>query len=394
MINLLKLVYLLEEREERLYVINSSIGSQIKTVRKEKGLTLEEVAKNTCSISYLSKLENNLLKASVEILDGLEINLGIKLTEADEKYSLLFEQTIEELQSFKENKIDLSKIDKYNLNHKYLLCKFYNATIDKDNKKIYGYYQKLLLNIQSLTDEELVVFSTGLLRYMFNDEKYSDAVYFLDHLKPKNKKPLSFQFMLLEAKARFLSQESVDSELIVKLKERLVLEMNNDITYDFIYHYNYYKTKFAKDPQVMDQVINSKLNEEDKLFITALAYFRMNKFDEAFLILNSKKLNKEEAKLLKLMVLDKLGKLKKEDFEIEFEKESLNTIYSYLKVKNLKPDKLLDYIRQKSKEISVATQNLFLTKYLFLEISYQFINRHHYKEATQHLMQYINLTNL
>lgn len=391
MLNLTKLFYLLNEREERLYVINSSIGSQIKLLRKEKGLTLEEVARNTCSISYLSKLENNLLKASVEILDGIETNLGIKLTETDHKYNALFENIIDELKQFIENKIDLSKVDKNNLNHKYLLSEFYNATIDRDNKKIYEFYQKLLLNIQSLTNDELVIFSYGLLRYMFNDEKYADAVFFLEHLKKANKEPLKLQFSLLEAKARIYSKENVDSKLISEIKESLVGEMNNEVTYDFLFSYSYYLTKFASDPAIMDQIASTKLEKEDKLFITALAYFRMNKFNEALLMLSAEKLNKEETKILKLVVLDKLGKLKKEDFNIEIKRESYRLIYSYLKVKHIDPSKTIDYIRQKSKDINMITQNLLITKYFFLEISHQFIDSHYYKEATQYLTQFINL---
>ena len=42
----------------------TSFGSAFKTFRKENNLTLEEAAADICSVSYLSKAENNLINIS------------------------------------------------------------------------------------------------------------------------------------------------------------------------------------------------------------------------------------------------------------------------------------------------------------------------------------------
>ncbi|UOQ45319.1 helix-turn-helix domain-containing protein [Halobacillus salinarum] len=52
-------------------------GRIIKYVRKEKGVTQEWLAEGICSISYLSKVENETLEPSSEILDLLGERLGI-----------------------------------------------------------------------------------------------------------------------------------------------------------------------------------------------------------------------------------------------------------------------------------------------------------------------------
>ncbi|MBM7584060.1 tetratricopeptide (TPR) repeat protein [Bacillus pakistanensis] len=55
-----------------------TIGSKIRYHRVRKNLTQEELAKGVLSVSYLSKIENNQINASQEILDLLCNRLGIE----------------------------------------------------------------------------------------------------------------------------------------------------------------------------------------------------------------------------------------------------------------------------------------------------------------------------
>ena len=58
----------------------SDIGSLIKRKRKELNVTQDEISKGICSISYLSKIENNQIVPSDfyvrEIMDKLDIDEG------------------------------------------------------------------------------------------------------------------------------------------------------------------------------------------------------------------------------------------------------------------------------------------------------------------------------
>ena len=59
MINMIELMHLIKKRQvDKPYMIQP-FGSAIKYKRKELGLTLEEASEDICSISYLSKVENN-----------------------------------------------------------------------------------------------------------------------------------------------------------------------------------------------------------------------------------------------------------------------------------------------------------------------------------------------
>lgn len=58
-----------------------NIGGKISFRRKKMGLTQEKLSKGICSITYLSKLENNRIEANIEILDLLSKRLQTPLLE-------------------------------------------------------------------------------------------------------------------------------------------------------------------------------------------------------------------------------------------------------------------------------------------------------------------------
>jgi HTH-type transcriptional regulator, quorum sensing regulator NprR len=70
------------------------IGSKIKFYRKKKKLTQEQLANGIISIPYLSKIENNKITASIEVLTHLQNRLDIDL-ENEAKFNKRLEQTIQ-----------------------------------------------------------------------------------------------------------------------------------------------------------------------------------------------------------------------------------------------------------------------------------------------------------
>ena len=71
-------------RKETQFVINSPLGSTIKFRRKQLNMTLEETAEDLSSVSYLSKLENNLIKPNHKYVKLLEKRLNTTF----EKYNI------------------------------------------------------------------------------------------------------------------------------------------------------------------------------------------------------------------------------------------------------------------------------------------------------------------
>lgn len=60
------------------------VGQRIRSYRKTKGLTQEELAQGICSVSYLSKIEKGDAKSSEEVINMLCERLGISPEDVDE----------------------------------------------------------------------------------------------------------------------------------------------------------------------------------------------------------------------------------------------------------------------------------------------------------------------
>lgn len=132
------------------------LGERIRYYRKRKNLTLQELAKGICSVSYLSKFENGGT-ASDEIVKLLCERLGIPF-ETDNAEEI---KEAEEL-----------------LDHWYGEIKKKN--IDKA-KEIYEEIQEKMQNIQ--VPEVLIRYDLFKARYLFSLEKIEEAKELLDKTK-------------------------------------------------------------------------------------------------------------------------------------------------------------------------------------------------------------------
>jgi len=68
----------LRKRKDLKHFEIKPIGSAIRLKRKELKMTLEEGAEGICSISYLSKLENNQIDPNLDFVDQLIERFGIR----------------------------------------------------------------------------------------------------------------------------------------------------------------------------------------------------------------------------------------------------------------------------------------------------------------------------
>ena len=124
-----------------LHSKNKTIGSVIKHYRLERNLTLEDTAKDICSISYLCKVENNQIVPSKSILPNLITRLNIKEEEFKPSYNNFSYQEI-----IKENKVSeemLKKLsNKRNYKAKLIYYAYYVLNL-ADNFKAYKQFIEL-----------------------------------------------------------------------------------------------------------------------------------------------------------------------------------------------------------------------------------------------------------
>lgn len=166
------------------------IGEKIQYRRKELGLTQEELCKGICSITYLSKLENNKLETKEDLLILLCERLGLKVDDLlKNEYSDYMSKLryLYKLVSDRDvNKLKL-KIDELysvqNLNNPILitafdiiLLEFY--IINKNRKMSLDLKQAIIEKKDYLNDETRVWFYKVLGHYEFT---FGDIIKSSDH---------------------------------------------------------------------------------------------------------------------------------------------------------------------------------------------------------------------
>lgn len=163
----------------------------IKKYRKEKEYSLESLSHGICSVSYLSKIENNEIHASNEILNLLLNKLDISLLEPQEedKVKKLLDQFFESMFAYNTKVYEISK----------------QLQIYKDQVKtssVYIYYQLYLLFAQKLELVELkeAIDIESYLVFM-NEKEMRLYQIFKEWTEDKNLKEDSVQLFLLKSKA-------------------------------------------------------------------------------------------------------------------------------------------------------------------------------------------------
>lgn len=169
---------ILEELEKRKYKednIDALIGAELKLRRNSLSKTLESVSGNTCSVSYLSKVENNEIKANPILLKELckKVNLkpeSIKLIKDGKEIfgdviEAFFKDDIEKLEEIYNSVFDMknyrSKIMKL-----FYLVKVKNIRVAN---RIIKELEKIISSIQ-LTDLIILIFIEAMFKYLINEK--------------------------------------------------------------------------------------------------------------------------------------------------------------------------------------------------------------------------------
>ncbi|MBE0701153.1 MAG: helix-turn-helix transcriptional regulator, partial [Acholeplasmataceae bacterium] len=135
------------------------LGSAIKFRRKELKMTLEEGAEGICSVSYLSKVENNLIKVSGRFSDLL-IN-RFKLKDLYGENQEIFEKHKNDIILHLINRLkmneNLANEYKNRVDYQALLIKMGYHIINGDVEKATEFYPNLRVYCVRLSNEELAM---------------------------------------------------------------------------------------------------------------------------------------------------------------------------------------------------------------------------------------------
>lgn len=173
-------------REEK----ETGIGELLKKKRLSLKLTLKEVAKDTCSISYLSKIERNEIKPNQEFLMCLMENINVSKNEIyllENARDLLIE-SIDYLYNYDYGSFeclydDIRNIDN-NTNADIIIFGYY-ASIGQLNMAN-NYASRLIDIATSLDETQVTVFSIFLSHYLLKTGSYPESYQIISQLKNYN----------------------------------------------------------------------------------------------------------------------------------------------------------------------------------------------------------------
>lgn len=146
--------------EIKLQETGTTIGSIVRWQRKQKNMTLNEGAEGICSISYLSKVENNLIEPSELILNDLKKRFEIEdLINYDmERFEEHYELIISCFFNYKEIPLMLFKLYESNTDYKSKLVLFSFYLFKNNLTKAKVIYKDLEFEINKFNHDEINLF--------------------------------------------------------------------------------------------------------------------------------------------------------------------------------------------------------------------------------------------
>ncbi|WP_025725110.1 helix-turn-helix domain-containing protein [Acholeplasma granularum] len=284
-----------------------NIGSMLKHHRLKLSLTLEEGAENICSISYLSKVENNLIRPSDKYLLQFQEKYNIDLSLDKSKSDTLMDDMIEVLFYNTSNLMDETQFKAFDYYSK--LCYFGYLVSIKNFKQAKKEYFKLNPYIKNFNNVELMFYLYLTSQILINDGRIKDAFETLQMSKDKydhNKLSILIKSQLIKL-ACMMNHHTYIILNYEKLRKSLINDEHYHITHDIKYMYLLYFLPFLTFDQLVEKLENSRhFEKHQEDFLKAKHHYLNMKYDEAYQILKDKETHDILYFELSLFTLNKL----------------------------------------------------------------------------------------
>ncbi len=378
------------------------LGSAIKFKRVSMKMTLEEGSEGICSVSYLSKLENNLIEPSNQFIDSLLERFGLEdmYEESNENYE-------KDLGTIS-NHFITGTVPNEEYIHPYLIKGDYQSlliqmgyyTLKKNSEEAMKSFYDLKMYIPHLNDEEFALFMILINIQLFQENRHSEA----------------FDLLLLAPKFDKLQDHTV----LILLKWRLLNAFRMHRISEVLNHYTLYVNKvvdielyellqeirneyvkfeaYFKHPTDLEKTLSKmySLSQEDYDYALAKSMFHHQKYSESIILGKTYYKKKSQWLILYLMALDyekrhdEIIKVINNQDEL---KEICNTskiLIAHLKYKyGSDKGQLLNYLRREILGIKHLTDEYHVLDYLMVDAQRLFSSHQHYKEAVQVTTHYL-----
>lgn len=382
----------LRKRAELKHFEIKPIGSAIRLKRKELGMTLEEGAEGICSISYLSKLENNQIDPNLDFVDQLVDRFGLKDQIAFDIES--YESDLKELTKlmFHFEKPKRSFIDTYRdrEDHQAMVIHVIETYLHDEYELVFDRFKSIQQFIPHLRHDELTLILLSLASSLIAFEKYQDAYQLVNHL-PLLDKHEHFELYLLSKRMRL--QLGLMMHKISEIGPDIHRYYNEVVEYGYhhllvdmkklaMYHIAYYHA-----PEKMKKAV-IKVDREHELnhLPYAISCYTHQRYDSVIELARQKP-DLSGWVLIYLLSLeatqnfDEMAHVISERLPNNLLPSEL-IIVDYMKIKYQKDQsKMISYIRKMYLNQSATSDHIMLLEYLMIDTAQIFIKSQFYKEA-------------
>ncbi|GEM_PF-724823 len=388
-------------RTKKIYE-SRPLGSAIKFKRVSMKMTLEEGSEGICSVSYLSKLENNLIEPSNQFINSLMKRFGLE--DMYEETNVNYEKDLRTISNHFITGTFPSEeyLQPYLIKGDYqsLLIQMGYHTLKNNNDEAMKSFYDLKMYIPHLNDEEFALFMIFINIQLFQENRHSEAFDLL--LLAPNFDDLPDHVVLVLLKWRLLN--AFRMHRISEVLNHYPLYVNKVVDIE-LYHLlqeirsEYVKFEaYFKHPKELEKTLSKmySLSQEDYDYALAKSMFHHQKYSESIALGKLYYRNKSRWLILYLMALD-YEKMHEEIVKVithlDELKEICNTskiLIAHLKYKyNSDKGQLLNYLRREILGIKHLTDEYHVLDYLMVDAQRLFSNYQHYKEAVQVTTHYL-----
>lgn len=366
---------------------NKTIGSILKHYRKKRNLTLKEACKGNVSISYLSKVENNIITPNNNTVLMLKELLEIPDSEfqQEKKECPYINEILKKEYVPKKLLISYQQRNDYEAKlvrfmYEVLNKEDYDASkqIANDLKEYYPFFE----------DDELAFFFYGTLKLNFLNERYFTVIEIYKEIKLLYDNPL-IRIKAMELVLKSLYKLGLYNEALTKyeyLNNRSYIYGSLTNIEKLKHGLIYEKAKLTNVEEQINEIEIYNLDFNINLIKFNQQFYYNKNYRKALKYIANIKNDKDYFYLMYLITLDKLNEkdqLKRALFidDIKYFKQSYQYIIKYLKEKHLK-DKIDNDTIMEMKFFNIITQDYYLLKYVYEELINYYNKNHKYKSSS------------
>lgn len=388
----------IKKRKELKHYEIKPIGSTLKIKRKQMGMTLEEGAAGICSISYLSKLENNQIEPNLDFVDQLVERFDIKeqLTFDDYQYEKDFNELCFLAINLEKPERGYSEYYIEREDHQACMIRLLESALLDKYENISSDMKTLIQFIPHLKQTELTMVLLSLCGDLLKSERYLDAYRVVSELPLSREEINMYSILTLRMRLilSFLMHKFTEIDLYYQIYMNEVSIHGYDHLARELKLYKLVHLSYYQQPHIIQHMeILLDRNHVLEHLPYAISCFSNGRYDK---VIEMSRLRNDLSGWLIIYLLSLEHKNEIDEMKYLIENKipkkmlpSEGILLNHIKTKYFdEPKQLLFYLRREVLGNRISIDHPLLLEYLVLDSAKAFQKSQFYKEASTILSMY------